>query len=77
MQSLKLFQKLDSYQEALMSYRWRQKQLTTDNIAIKRPGIGIQPEFRRMIVGTREKRYIKADEIIKCKDLEFSSENDR
>jgi N-acetylneuraminate synthase len=54
-----------------------QEQLTTENIAIKRAGIGIQPEFREMIVGMRAKRDIKADAIIKWKELEFSSENDR
>jgi sialic acid synthase SpsE len=54
-----------------------QEQLTTENIAIKRPGIGIQPEFREMIVGMRAKRHIKADVIIEWKELEFSDENDR
>ena len=54
-----------------------QEQLTTENIAIKRPGIGIQPEFREMIVGMRAKRHIKADAIIEWKELEFSDENDR
>jgi N-acetylneuraminate synthase/N,N'-diacetyllegionaminate synthase len=54
-----------------------QEQLTTENIAIKRPGIGIQPEFRETVVGMRAKRHIKADAIIKWKELEFSDENDR
>ena len=54
-----------------------QERLTTENLAIKRPGIGIQPEFREMIVGMRAKRNIKADAIIKWKELEFTDESDR
>jgi len=54
-----------------------QEQLTTENLAIKRPGIGIQPEFREMVVGMRAKRHIKADAIIEWKELEFTDENGR
>jgi N,N'-diacetyllegionaminate synthase len=53
-----------------------QEKLTTENIAIKRPGIGIQPEFREMIVGMRAKRHINADAIIEWRELEFTNEND-
>jgi len=54
-----------------------QESLSTNNIAIKRPGIGIQPEFLEMVAGMKAKRRIKADAIIKWKELEFSDENDR
>lgn len=54
-----------------------QEQLSIDNVTIKRPGIGIQPEFLEMVMGMRSKRHIKADAIIKWKELEFLDENDR
>jgi len=53
-----------------------QEQLTTETIAIKRPGIGIQPEFREMVIGMKAKRPIKADAIIEWKDLGYLNESD-
>lgn len=39
------------------------------DIIIKRPGSGIPPEFKDMIKGMKAIRYIKADSVIKWRDL--------
>lgn len=43
--------------------------VSTDDIAIKRPGIGIPPEFKEVIVGMKAKRDVKVDSIIMWEDL--------
>jgi len=39
-------------------------------IAIKRPGIGIEPKYLDVVVGKRARRDIKKDEVLKWGDLE-------
>lgn len=43
--------------------------ITEDDIVIKRPGTGIPPEFKELIIGMQSKRDIKFDSVIKWEDL--------
>ena len=43
--------------------------LTKEMLSIKRPGIGIKPEYINKIVGKRAIKNIKRDELIKLKML--------
>ena len=43
--------------------------LSTDNIAIKRPGNGIEPKFWEQVIGKKAIRAISKDEIIKWDDI--------
>lgn len=43
--------------------------ITRGNINFKRPGYGIKPEFFEIIIGSRLKRDVKKDEVIKWNDL--------
>lgn len=43
--------------------------IALEDVAIKRPGAGILPEFKELIVGMQVKRNIKADTVIKWEDL--------
>jgi len=45
------------------------KKITQDMLTLKRPGIGIEPEFLSLIIGRKIARDIKKDEIIKWEDL--------
>ena len=43
--------------------------LSTDNIAIKRPGNGIEPKFWEQVIGKKAIRPIPKDELIKWDDI--------
>jgi len=58
--------------------RWdidKNKRLSPDCLAVKRPGSGIPPEFIDMLVGMKTKRVIGADEMISWQDLEWTGED--
>ena len=44
--------------------------LTADNIDIKRPGFGIQPKYKNMLIGKKAVRDIEADMLIQWADFE-------
>ena len=39
-------------------------------VAIKRPGIGIEPKYLNEIIGRKVKRDVKKDEVLKWDSLE-------
>lgn len=43
--------------------------LTSGDIILKRPGMGIQPEFRELVVGLKAKRDINIDSVICWEDI--------
>jgi N,N'-diacetyllegionaminate synthase len=43
--------------------------LTVKNIAIKRPGYGIQPQYYEQVIGKKAKRTINIDDVIKWEDF--------
>lgn len=46
--------------------------ISTDDIAIKRPGDGIPPEFKDMVVNMQAQRDIPADSVIRWEDLKHA-----
>jgi N-acetylneuraminate synthase len=46
--------------------------ITSDDIAIKRPGIGIPPEFREVVIGMAAGKDLKADSTINWEDLKHA-----
>ena len=43
--------------------------LSLNDIAIKRPGTGIPPEFMEIVVGMKAKRDIRVDSVLEWEDL--------
>ena len=44
--------------------------LTEDNVDIKRPGFGIPPKYKAVLIGKRAVRYIEDDTVIRWADFE-------
>jgi N,N'-diacetyllegionaminate synthase len=47
--------------------------ITSDDLAIKRPGVGIPPKYLSMIIGAKAKESISADKLIKWSQLDLQS----
>jgi N-acetylneuraminate synthase len=49
------------------------KIITSDDLVIKRPGVGIPPKYLSMIIGAKAKESISADKLIKWSQLDLQN----
>jgi N-acetylneuraminate synthase len=45
------------------------QRITLDDLAIKRPGTGIQPKYLEQLIGRTSARCIEKDEVLKWEDI--------